>query len=439
MHIRNVALIAATLLLVCQFAPAQSAVSPAHVIANVNLTGKAAPLVSASQEVSGHYRQHVWIAETLKLGKLAQTTPFALPSFCNHASGSNYNFCPTGVLTAYNVYGVVGGNGGAGMTIAIVDAFHYAGAEADLATFNAAMGLPACTTGNGCFKQVNQTGGAPGGPADNGWAVEVSLDIEWAHAMAPNAKIVLVEGDDNSFDSLNIAVATAVNVMGADIVSNSYGAVDFPGESFYDAAINFNKPLLYSSGDASTPTSYPCSSPYATCIGGTKLTVDGTLHRTAEVAWGDGIPGDSGGGGGCSVEELDPGYQSSNGVLNCFPLRSTPDVSALADPSHGVVVAIFNNPGVPPGYYRVGGTSVAAPVTAGIYANVNTARVSFGKARFGQMNGVLYQAFKANAPYFYFDVVLGSNGLPAGPGYDLATGMGVSKSPAMANRFFGLP
>ena len=175
MHIRSVAFIAALTLLACQFAPAQSAASPAQVLAKVVKTGQAAPVVAPGSVPAGAARPQVWLADAVS-GPVPQITPFVLPSFCNvPRAGGRFNFCPTGVQTAYNTGAIIGGNGGAGMTIAIVDAFHYAGAEADLAAFDAEMGLPACTTANGCFTQVNQNGGPPGGPADNGWAVEVSL------------------------------------------------------------------------------------------------------------------------------------------------------------------------------------------------------------------------------------------------------------------------
>ena len=139
--------------------------------------------------------------------------------------------------------------------IGIVDAFHYGRANSDLSVFSAEMGLPQCTIANGCFKQVNQLGGAPRASGNSNWELETMLDLEYAHAMAPNAKLVLVEGDDNSFINLNIAVATALNVFNVDVLSNSYGTVTFPGEQSLDGTYMVNKPILFSSGDEGTPTS----------------------------------------------------------------------------------------------------------------------------------------------------------------------------------------
>jgi subtilase family serine protease len=320
----------------------------------------------------------------------------------------------------------VGGGGGAGIVIGIVDAFHYAGAEADLNSFSATMLLPPCTKASGCFKQVNQVGGPPRvGSGGSAWEIETMLDLEYAHAMAPNAKLVLVEGDDDSFDSLNTAVTTALTTMGADVVSNSYGAGEFYGEAYYDTTYYVNKPILFSSGDGGAPSVYPCTSPYVTCVGGTSLTVNASLQRTSETGW-------SGSGGG---------YQLVNGVTLCGSWRATPDVAADADPNTGVAVLDSGNGG----YYRVGGTSLSCPLMAGILADIDTARVSFGKAKFGgpyagiSLDPELYDAFKANLPYFYYDVKTGNNGYAAGIGYDLVTGMGVANGPALGNRFFGLP
>ena len=128
---------------------------------------------------------------------------------------------------AYGTNTVIGGNGGAGVTIAIVDAFHYANNEADLNFFSTDMGLPACTTENGCFKNVDQNGGQNFCGSDSGWEVETMLDLEWAHAMAPNAKIVLVEGCTNDDSDLATAVQTAAKVEGANFVSNSWGEDEF--------------------------------------------------------------------------------------------------------------------------------------------------------------------------------------------------------------------
>jgi subtilase family serine protease len=420
---RMLFLLPAVLLMVGQIGLAQqsSIATPGQTAVLAMAIGQPLPVVPANAVPHGLNRPHVWVAAFL--GANGSASPFALPSFCNKPSGPSFVFCPNGIQTAYGINQIIGGNGGAGRTIAIVDAFHYAGAAVDFNKFNTDMGLPACTTGSGCFTQVNQTGGPPSAPGDTGWELETMLDIEYAHAMAPNAKILLVEGDSNSF--ANLIIAETYAAAHADIVSNSYGAGEFAGENGLDASYALGKPLLFSSGDNGAPTSYPCSSINATCVGGTKLTVNTTtLVRTAETGW-------SGSGGGCSAFEPVQAYQ--NGLVPCQS-RATPDISADADPNSGVAVWDSGNGG----YFLVGGTSLACPLTAGLFADITTARVAFGQAKFTFLNKSLYHGAVSNYPYFYFDVLTGSNGFPAGPGFDLVTGLGVSKGAAMANRFFGL-
>ncbi|MGA2724768.1 MAG: S8 family serine peptidase [Bryobacteraceae bacterium] len=323
---------------------------------------------------------------------------------------------------------IVGGNGGAGITIAIVDAYAYPYAEANVAQFDSDMGLPACTTGNGCFTSINLS---PYDGSGSGWDLESMLDLEYAHAMAPNAKLVYVQAYDNYYDSMGAAVGIAA--AHADIVSNSWSGGE---DSYYDFYWNLGKVLLFAAGDGgSWPTQgfvgYPCSALTVTCVGGTSLYINfGTKQRTSEVGW-------SGSGGGCSGEELMPSWQGRNGSGVCAPWRASPDIAATADPNAGVWVYIAN-PYWYPAYYGVGGTSVATPVSAGLFADIDTARVSFGKAKFTFLDPTIYNAAASNYNYFFYDVTSGDNGYPAGFEFDLVTGLGNSSGPAMANRFFGL-
>jgi len=403
----------------------QTAVTPVAKIAKqAAATHKPLPIMPAVSIPAGSFRSHAWIA-----GPLAAPAPAAkaLPAFCNITiPGLGHINCPNALRTAYSVPSIVGGNGGAGMTIAIIDAYHYAGAEYDLNYFSSVMNLPLCTSASGCFTQVNQEGGAPRAVSDSGWEGETMLDIEWAHAIAPNAKILLVEGDSAYFSDMLTALLYAIPQ--ADIVSNSYGASEGDGETDLDFVFSAAKPILFSSGDNGAPTQYPCASPGVTCVGGTTLNVNPTtFQRVSETGW-------AGSGGGCSAYEPTPAFQAGIATTCETNARATPDVAAIADPATGVAVLDSGNGG----WFLVGGTSLACPVTAALYANVMTARVSFGKTKFGNMNQTLYNAFVSNPSWFYYDVTSGNNGLPAGPGYDLVTGMGVSKASAMANRFFGL-
>lgn len=372
-----------------------------------------------------HFRSFLWVGEQVT----PMNQPPTKPSSCNKLTNGHYLFCPPSLEIAYGTPSIIGANGGAGLTIGITDAFHYAKAEADLNFFSTDMGLPPCTTQNGCFKQVDQNGGTNFCGSNTGWELETMLDIEWAHAMAPNAKIVLVEGCTNNDADLYAAIKTAFTKMGADIVSNSWGTDEYDGETGDDFNFNYNKPIFFSSGDDGAPAIYPCTSPYSTCIGGTNLQVNDAFQRVNETGW-------SGSGGGCSQFEALPGFQGSNGVTLCSPNRAAPDISAVADPNTGVAVYDSGNGG----YFRVGGTSASSPILAAVYADVMAARASFGKGKFnGTFNNLIYSAFKANYHYFYYDVVSGNNGFAAGPGFDLVTGIGVPYGTAAGNRFFGLP
>src|SRR5271157_5519256 len=251
MKLTKLIVIATVLLLACQLFAQAPMTSVQKLAALAEATGQPQRLMPTAP--ANHFRSVSWV-----VGGFTPGQPQTKPVNCN-----KNGFCPPSLEIGYGTVNVVGGNGGAGITIAIVDAFHYAHAEADLNFFSTDMGLPACTTQNGCFKNTDQNGGQNFCGSNSGWELETMLDIEWAHAMAPNAKIVLVEGCDNSFDSLNTAVTTAVTKEGADFVSNSYGAAEFQGENGYDSVYNIPHPLLYASGDGGgNQTKYPCASPY---------------------------------------------------------------------------------------------------------------------------------------------------------------------------------
>jgi subtilase family serine protease len=429
--LRKLFLVAAALLMVCQLGFAQSAAIPpdntqaAKAIAAVQATGKPVPVAPvASIAAKAAARPVVWLSRSL--GKPASDAPGSF-WFCDYNNGSQVALCPAGVQTAYSVKQIVGANGGAGITIAIVDAYAYPSAEANLAQFDSDMGLPACTTMNGCLTLINLS---PYDGSGSAWALESMLDLEYAHAMAPNAKLVYVQAYDSYYDSMGAAEGVAAGM--ADIVSNSWSGPEYsPDDSYW----NLGKVLLFAAGDSSAwPyqgfVGYPCSALTVTCVGGTSLYVNAALKRTSEVGW-------SGSGGGCSGEEPIPAWQGRNGSGVCYPYRASPDIAAIADPNTPVAVYI-GNPYYGYGYWAVGGTSVATPVSAGLFANIDTARVSFGKAKFTFLDPTIYNAAASNYNYFFYDVTSGYNGYPAGFEFDLVTGLGVSSGPAMANRFFGL-
>ena len=292
---------------------------------------------------------------------------------------------------------------GAGQTIAIVDAYDDPNAESDLAVFNSQYGLPACTTANGCFTKVNQNGGTVYPRKDAGWALEISLDVQWAHAIAPGAKILLVEATSNSF--ANLLAAEDYAKTHAQYVSNSWGGSEFGGESSYDghflqAGVSF----FVSAGDSGLPAEYPSASPNVISVGGTTLHFSGSTF-TSETGW-------SGGGGGCSAYEAATPAQSSfgeYGQAGCGGKRATPDVSLDADPASGVSVYDSVRYQGQSGWFTVGGTSASSPMWAGRSA----------------IAGSVVDATAVYGPTItYRDITSGNNGAQCVLGYDLCTGRG---------------
>jgi subtilase family serine protease len=307
-------------------------------------------------------------------------------------------------------------SGGSGQTVAIVDAYGDTTAEADLNTYRSNYGLSACTTANGCFKKVNQSGVQGSYPSnDQGWALETQLDLEMVSAVCPGCKILLVEATNNQSPSLYAAEDTAAR-LGATEISNSWGGGEASSETSDDA--HFNHPgaaITVSSGDSGYGVEYPAASRYVTAVGGTSLSQASSSRGWAETAW-------SGAGSGCSAYEPKPAWQTDSGCSR----RTVADVSAVADPNTGVAVydsncnligqltsACFNGWGV------VGGTSASAPIIAGVYALAgNGQSVNYGSSPYGHASSL-------------FDVTSGSNGscspaylCTSGAGYDGPTGLG---------------
>jgi subtilase family serine protease len=296
--------------------------------------------------------------------------------------------------------------GSSANTIAIVDAFHYPGAEADLKKYRKKFGLPACTKANGCFNQVDQNGGHNFVGSNLGWNQEAALDLDMASAICPNCKIVLVEGDSNSFSNLATAVNTAANLPGVIAVSNSYGGGEGGTSSFEPKYDHLGIAVTASTGDSGFAggVSFPASSPHVIAVGGTTLTRNGTGRGWGETVW-------SGAGSGCSSVYSKPSWQHD---ANCSR-RMVGDVSAVANPSTGV--AVFAPTGSGSQWLVFGGTSVSAPIIAGVYA-VNGGFVTYGSDPYADVAEL-------------FDVTSGSNGSCGGTyfctgkvGYDGPTGLG---------------
>lgn len=334
----------------------------------------------------------------------------------NVTSTSPSGMTPASVRHAYGFDQIA--NRGAGQTIAIVDAYDHPSIESDLAVFSNAFGLPACTSKNGCFRKIYASGKKPN--VDAGWALEMALDVQWAHAIAPDAQIILVEARSSSFTDLMSAVDTAVK-NGATVVSMSFGGSEFSGQSNYDYHFNVSGvTFIASSGDSGSGVEYPSSSQYVVAVGGTTLNADTDGNYIGETAW-------SGSGGGLSSYEVEPAGQTA------WPLpyagrRGTPDVAYNANPSTGFAVyssVTYQNQS---GWFTVGGTSAGAPQWAGLVAIANSLRAANGKSRLNATYNTLYNAGKSNYSN-YFDTTTGANGTcgsicSAGGGYDYVTGLG---------------
>ncbi|HVU30566.1 MAG TPA: S53 family peptidase [Sphingomicrobium sp.] len=323
----------------------------------------------------------------------------ASPKLARNATPSGYG--PSDLRSAYKVTT----SGTSSYTIAIVDAYGYPNAEKDLAVYRAQYGLPACTTANGCFKKVNQNGVAGSYPrTDTGWSQEQALDLDMASAMCPNCKIILVQASTASLGNLAKAVNTAV-AMGANAISNSYGGSE-TGTASYETS--YNHPgiaITVSSGDSGYGVSFPASSPHVTAVGGTSLTKASNSRGWNETVW-------IGAGSGCSKVFAKPTWQNDG---NCAR-RTVADVSAVADPNTGVAVYGPMN-ARRSGWMIFGGTSVSAPLIAGLYG-VNGGTANFGQDPYNHASAL-------------FDVTSGSNGSCGGSylctgaaGYDGPTGLG---------------
>jgi subtilase family serine protease len=293
---------------------------------------------------------------------------------------------------------------GFGETIAIVDAYDDPTIAADLHAFDQQFGLvdPKLTVA-----QLSSNGVLPA--YDPLWAMEIALDVEWAHAIAPRANILLVETGSASLGALINAVDYARYQPGVSVVSMSWGGAEFSNEGYFDSyfttpAGHGNVTFVASSGDSGAPASWPSIASNVLAVGGTTLSLGTNNTYGGETAW-------SRSGGGYSPYETEPSYQLR--VQNSG-YRSNPDVAYNADPGSGF--AIYENGA----WCTVGGTSAGAPQWAALIARVNQARAAGGKHRLNTALQGIYSLPQAD----FHDITVGSNGYAAGTGYDPATGRG---------------
>jgi len=315
---------------------------------------------------------------------------------------------PASLRSVYNIPS----SGGSGI-IAIVDAYDYPTAENDLNVFSSQLGLPSCTTANGCFQKVYARGTKP--RANCGWAQEAALDIEWAHAMAPNARIVLVEAASNRFSDLFQAVDVASNIVsqngGVGEVSMSWGGSEFSTEASSDSHFTAPRVVYFAaSGDTGGQRIYPGVSPNVVSAGGTTINRDSSGNFVSETGW-------SGSGGGPSQYESRPSYQDGISAI-VGTQRGAPDFSFDADPNSGVSVYDSTPCQGFSGWLVFGGTSVSSPSLAGI---VNLAGHFYGNS--ATELSTIYSNL-GNATDFR-DIVSGTAGsFNATTGWDFVTGVG---------------
>jgi subtilase family serine protease len=328
-----------------------------------------------------------------------------------NASASPSGYGPTQFRTGYNLTAT----GSSSTTIGIVDAYDDPNIETDLGVYSTQFSLPACTTANGCFKKVNQTGGNSYPAKNAGWALEISLDVEIAHAICPSCHILLVEATTNSF--ANLLTAEDYAVGHATIVSNSWGGGEFSSETTgaYDGHFNhIGHPITFSSGDGGYGVEYPAASQYVTAVGGTTLNLNSNNTYKSETVW-------SGAGSGCSAYEAKPTWQKDTGCVR----RTVADVAADADPNTGAAVYDTVRDQGRSGWFQVGGTSLASPLIAAVYALAgNASSTSDGSYPYAHTSAL-------------HDVTSGSNGSCGGSylctgvvGYDGPTGNGTPNGTA---------
>jgi len=321
------------------------------------------------------------------------------------ASALPSGFGPADLQSAYKLASI-SQSGGSGVTVAIVDAFDNPNVASDLATYRSTFGLAPAS-----FRKVNQNGQASPLPStDVGWGEEESLDVDMVSAICPNCSILLVEANDNSLANLGASVNTAV-ALGARFVSNSYGGSESSGETSSDTQFyeHSGVAVTASSGDSGFGVEYPAASQFVTAVGGTSLSRSNNSRGWSETAW-------SGAGSGCSAFEAKPAFQTN--VTTSCTRRAEADVSAVADPNTGVAVAdTFGTGGT---FFVFGGTSVASPIVASVFALAGTPAA-----------GTFPNSYPYAHPSNLFDVTSGSNSrrcrsvlCRAGAGWDGPTGFG---------------
>ncbi len=328
--------------------------------------------------------------------------PRGIQPFAGPISGA---LSPSQIRSAYNLP-TTGGNG----TIAIIDAYDDPTIQNDFNIFSQQYGLPTATTTNFEIHKMKTT---IQNATISGWDFEECLDVEWAHAIAPNAKILFVEAVSNSNNHLYAAVDYARGRSDVVAISMSWGGSESSAESTEDSHFisSYGAAFFASAGDSGTGVEYPAASPNVTGVGGTNLYFNSLGQLTAEIAW-------SGSGGGLSQYETEPGYQSTYGVVSANGFRAVPDVSYNSGSNSIAYVSVYDI--YQGGWNGAYGTSAGAPQWAAIHALDTTA-----------INSNFYTVAANSVAYSttFRDITSGTNGTPgfyttATTKYDYVTGLG---------------
>ena len=375
-----------------------------------------------------------------------------------HATAGPTGFTPAQIQKAYGIDTIMLNGGikgdGKGQTIAIVDPGNAPSITADLHTFDLKFGLPDPPS----FKIVNVHGSTNPNtlPLDDvDTSVEIALDVEWAHAIAPAANILLVEVPDpfspNSGGALDPTQMYLGNLYarsqpGVVVVSNSWGGGEAVGEGandyvFSTPAGHAGETFVFSAGDSGGPASYPATSPNVLSVGGTSLKLSAAGGYSSEVVWNDSKTNNGAGGGGLSSLlviqgsgrissfgplENTPSYQKSLGLVG----RATPDVTFNADPLTGFSVIDSFAFGAKTPWEIIGGTSAGAPIWSALIAIADQGRQMQGKNSLSNAQVAMYSLPRGDFHDItvgnndYIGIGLGITGNAAGPGYDLASGIG---------------
>jgi hypothetical protein len=377
------------------------------------------------------------------------SAPYAMPApVTDPQQITIYGASPQQIESAYGVNQITLGSikgDGAGQTVAIIDAFNNPAfldstdpnfATSALAQYDQIFGLPNPPS----FTKFNEYGDTaysslPPNSAINGWSVEIALDIEAVHLMAPAANIDLVEANNSRYDNLLQAEQTAAKLPGVSVVTNSWGGLQFAGETAYDS--DFSQPgvtFLASSGDGGANpdvprggVSFPATSPNVLAVGGTSLYLNSAETWSGETGWSygsDAYAGTAASSGGIGVYEPEPAFQDG---VQSTGYRNVPDVAADADPDSGLAEYDPYDFGASTPFATVGGTSLASPLFAGLMAIADQGRALDGAAPLTGNTQTLPAIYSLPSSD-YHQITIGYNGYDAGAGYNLVTGLGSPKA-----------